>query len=179
MKTRESLSTIRFTIDDILNIIRNLDPNKAHGHDMISIRMVKLCDASLCKPFKLIFKSCLDSGKFPLELKKANVVPAYKKEDKQLLKNYRPISLLSIAGKIFERISYNNMFEFFTKNHLISHSQSGCKPGDSCINQLLSITHKIYKSFDDGLDVRGVFLDISKAFDKVWYKGLLYKFCSS
>ena len=57
------------------------------------------------------------------------------------------------------------MFELFTKNHLISHSQSGFKPGDSCINQLLSITHEIYKSFDDGLDVRGVFLDISKALD--------------
>ena len=175
MKTRGSLSTIRFTSDDILKIIRNLDPNKAHGHDMISIRMVKLCDASLCKPLELIFKSCLESGKFPLEWKKANVVPAHKKGDKQLLKNYRPISLLPIDGKIFERILYNNMFEFFTKNHLISHSQSGFKSGDSCINQLLSITHEIYKSFDDGLDVRGVFLDISKAFDKVWHKGLLYQ----
>ena len=171
MKTLGSLSTI----DDILKIIRNLDPNKAHGHDMISIRMVKLCDASLCKPLELIFKSCLKSGKFPLEWKKANVVPAYKKGDKQLLKNYCPISLLPVAGKIFERILYNNMFEFFTKNHLISPSQSGFKPGDSCINQLLSITHEIYKSFDDGLDVRGVFLDISKAFDEVWHKGLLYK----
>ena len=137
--------------------------------------MVKLCDASLCKPLELIFKSCLESGKFPLEWKKANVVPAYKKGDKQLLKNYRPISLLPIARKIFEQILYNNMFEFFTKNHLISCSQSGFKPGDSCINQLLSITHEIYKSSDDGLNVRGVFLDISKAFDKVWHKGLLYK----
>ena len=62
------------------------------------------------------------------------------------------------------------MFEFFTKNDLISHNQSGFKPGDSCINQLLSITHEIYKSF-----VRGVFLDISKAFDKVCHKGLIYK----
>ena len=66
MKTHGSLSTIRFTSDDILKIIRNLDPNKAHGHD-ISIRMVKLCDASLCKPLELIFKSCVESGKFALE----------------------------------------------------------------------------------------------------------------
>ena len=50
---------------------------------------------------------------------------------------------------------------------MISHNQSGFKPGDSCINQLLSITHEIYKSFDDSLDVRGVFVDISKTFDKV------------
>ena len=56
------------------------------------------------------------------------------------------------------------MFEFFSKN------QSGFKLGDSCINQLLSLIHKIYKSFDDGLDVRGIFFDISKAFDKVWHK---------
>ena len=105
--------------------------------------MVKLCDPSLCKPLELIFKLCLESGKFPLEWKKANVLPAYKKGDKQLLKNYRPISLLPIAGKVFERILYNNMFEFFTKNRLMSHSQSGFKPGDSCINQLLSITHEI------------------------------------
>ena len=90
--------------------------------------------------------------------KKANVVPVYKKGGKQLLKNYRPTSLVPIAGKIFERILYNNMFEFFAKYNLISHSQSGFKPGDSRINQLLLITHEIYKSFDDGLDVCGVFL---------------------
>ena len=67
------------------------------------------------------------------------------------------------------------MFEVFTKNDLISYNQSGFKPSDSCINQLLSITREISKSFEDGRDVRGVFLDISKAFHKVWHKGLIYK----
>ena len=67
------------------------------------------------------------------------------------------------------------MFEFFIQNNLITPNQSGFKTGDSCINQLISITHKIYKSFDDGYEVRGVFLDISKAFDKVWHQGLHYK----
>ena len=65
------------------------------------------------------------------------------------------------------------MYEFFTENNLISPNQSGFKPGDLCINQLLSITHEIYKSFDNGLEVRGIFLGISKAFDEVWCKGLL------
>ena len=59
------------------------------------------------------------------------------------------------------------MIEFFTKNDLISHNQSRFKTGDSCIKQLLSITHKIYKLFDNGLDVCDVFIDISKTFDKV------------
>ena len=83
--------------------------------------------------------------------------------------------MLPICGKIFERLIYNNLFEYFIENNLISQNQSGFKPGDSCINQLISITHEIYQSFDDGLEVRGVFLDISKAFDKVWHEGLVYK----
>ena len=70
---------------------------------------------------------------------------------------------------------YDNMYEFFAENNLISFNQSDFKPSDSCINQLLSITHEIYKSFDDGLKVRGIFLDISNTFDEVWHKGLLHK----
>ena len=122
-KTRKSLSTINLLTDDILKIIRNLDPNKAYGHDMISIRMIKIFDTSICRPLKLIFQSCLESGKFPIEWKKANVVPVHKKGDKQILKNYRPISL-SIAGKIFERLLYDRMFESFVENNLISKNQS-------------------------------------------------------
>ena len=67
------------------------------------------------------------------------------------------------------------MYYFFIENDLISPNQSGFKQGDSCINQLLSITHEIYQSLDQGYEVRGVFLDISKAFDKVWHEGLLFK----
>ena len=67
------------------------------------------------------------------------------------------------------------MFRFLIENNLISSNQTGFKPGDSCINQLLSIAHKIYKSFDDMFEVRGVFLDVSKAFDKVWHKGIIFK----
>ena len=63
------------------------------------------------------------------------------------------------------------MFEFFIQNNLITPNQSGFKTGDSCINQLISITHEIYKSFDDDYKVGGVFFDISKSFDKVWYQG--------
>ena len=65
------------------------------------------------------------------------------------------------------------MFSFFIKKSLISQNQSDFKPGDFCVNQLLSVTHEIYKLFDDGFDVRSVFLDISKAFDEVWHEGIL------
>ena len=67
------------------------------------------------------------------------------------------------------------MLKYFLDNNLITPKQSGFRPGDSCINQLQSITHDIFTSFDNGLEKRGVFLDISKAFDKVWHDGLIYK----
>ena len=114
-------------------------------------------------------------GSFPHNGKKANVVPVFKKKNKQELKNYRPISLLLVSGKIFERLLYDSMFKFFTENNLISQNQSGFKPGDSCTNKLLSITHQTHKSFDNVHEVLSVFLDMSKAFDKVWHMGLIFK----
>ena len=175
LKTDKFLSNITFTEKDIEKIIQNLDSNKAHGNDMISIRMLKICGQSIIKPLLIIYKKCLEKGCFPNEWKKANVVPVHRKNDKQLLKNYRPISLLPICGKVLERLLYNSVFEFFIQNNLITPNQSGFKTGDSCINQLISITHEICKSFDDGYEVRRVFLDILKAFDKVWHQGLHYK----
>ena len=108
-------------------------------------------------------------------MEKANVVLIHKKGDKQVLKNYWPVFLLSIYEKIFERVIYNNLFEYFIGNDLTSQNQSGFKPGNSCINQLISITHEIYLSFDKRFELRGVFLYISKSFDKVWHEGLIYK----
>ena len=146
-----------------MKIIQNLNLNRVHGPDKINIRLIKICGKSLCKPLEMIFKSCIIKGEYPSEWKKANVVPVHKKGDKQLLKNYRPISLLPIFGKIFERIIYNNIFEYLATKILISENQSGfklVKTGDSSVNQLLSITHEIYHSLDNGLEVRGVFLDI-------------------
>ena len=114
-------------------------------------------------------------GIFPDDWKKGNLVPTFKKGDKQNIKTYCPVFLLPICSKILERIIYDNMLKYFLDNNLITPKQSGVKPDDSCINQLLSITHDTFTSFDNGLEVRGVFLDISKAFDKVWQDGLIYK----
>ena len=102
-------------------------------------------------------------------MKKGNIVPAHKKSDKQNIKNRRTVSFLPICGKIFERLIFNEIFRFLSLIIFFT------KPGDSCINQLLSITHEIYKLFDDRLKVRGAFLDIFNAFDRVWHEGLISK----
>ena len=85
--------------------------------------------------------------------------------------------MLPIFSKIFERVIYNSIFNYFISNKIFTASQSGFLPGDSCIAQLFSIIHKIQTAFDENhvADVRDIFLDISKAFDKVWHEGLLYK----
>ena len=80
--------------------------------------MLKLCGDSICKPLVLIFKTCLRNGRFPLEWKKVNVVPIHKKGDKQTIKNYRPVSLLPICEKIFERLLHDTMFDFIYFLHI-------------------------------------------------------------
>ena len=173
--TDKRLSCVRFSHDKIAKVNQNLDPNKAHGHDDISIRTLKVYGPLIYKRLEIIFNQCFETGVFPSEWKKGNIFPIHKKEDKQILKNYRLMSLLTIFGKILERLMFNEMFEFFIENWLIFASQAGFERGNSCISQLLFITQKIYSSFDEGLEVRSVFLDISKAFDKVWHDGIIFK----
>ena len=107
----------------------------------------------------------------------SNIIPADRKNDKQLIENYRPISLLPVFGKIFEKVVFNGIYNFLLNKRLLNPNQSGFRPSVSCINQLLGITHEIFESFycNPSLQVRSAFQDISKAFDRVWHKGLLYK----
>ena len=102
---------------------------------------------------------------------------AHKEEDKTLINNYHPISLLPIFGKIFERVIYDSLFNYFLRNTIFAPSQSWFLWGDSYIAQPLSIIHEIQTAFDENptAGVRGVFLDILKAFDKLWHDNLIFK----
>ena len=110
-------------------------------------------------------------------LEKRRCLLVHKKESRQLKKNYRPVSLLPIYGKIFEKIISDVIYKHLTDNYLLTPDQSGFQPGDSTINQLLYITHKIFTAFEGypSRETRAVFLDISKVFDKVWHDGLIFK----
>ena len=108
--TSKCLDSIHFSSSDIAKIVSHSDPNKAHGHDMVSIRIAKLCGDSICKPLSIMCHDCLNKRKFPHEWEKANVVPVHKKGNKQSLKNYRPISLLPKCSKIFNHLIYDEMF---------------------------------------------------------------------
>ena len=137
--------------------------------------MLKIGAIEVSVPLSIIFRKCCDSGSFPRQWKCANVQPVHKKNSRQLKENYRPISLLPICSKIFEKVIFDSMYHFFLENNLISRNQSGFRPADSTINQLLAITDEIFRAFETMDESRAVFLDISKAFDKVWHEGLLFK----
>ena len=89
-----------------------MNSNKAHGHDGISIRMLKICGPSVIKPLSLLFNNCLRDGVFPNDWKKANVIPVHKKGNKQLVSNYSPVSLLPICSKIFEKLIFDCIYDF-------------------------------------------------------------------
>ena len=116
-----------------------------------------------------------NTGKFPSEWKKDNVVLIHKKDGKRNFINYRPVSLLPICGKIFERLIYSVMYDSFLIITSFLQTSQDLDGGDSCNNQLLSINHEILNAFAKGLEVRGIFLDFSKAFDKVWHNVLIFK----
>ena len=113
--------------------------------------------------------------KFPSLWKLANVTPVFKKGDNKYCSNYRPISLLSNLSKVFEKLVHKHIYEYLTGNNLLIANNSGFKHGDCAINQLVKLSDTILKSLDQGKEVRMVFLDAAKAFDKVWHAGLLFK----
>ena len=169
------LSNMTISKNQIRDIIINLNINKARGPDEISGRMIELCRENITLPLSIIFNNIIKTGIFPDLWKSANVTPVHKKDSKQIIKNYRPISLLPIFAKIFERTLFANMHNFFTSNGLITKNQSGFQPGESVTNQLICLVESSHSSLDINLVVRSVFLDMSKAFDKVWHEGLLFK----
>ena len=161
----------------VVKLIRALDSSKAHGCDNISIAMIKICDIAIVEPLCMIFEKCLTTGQYPSIWKKAKIIPVHKKGSRQCKNNYRPISLLPVFRKLFEKLLFDSIHNHLCANGLLTAHQSGFRPGDSTINQLLSISYKIYTGFEEtpSRETRAVFLDFSKTFDKVWHEGLLYK----
>ena len=130
---------------------------------------------SVCAPLKTLFNRSISEHVFPCCWKKANVMPLFKKGDKSIPSNYRPVSLISCVGKIMERVMFKYFYNYLVRNSLIYKDQPGFLPGHSTVFQLIDIYNQICIGFDDRKSTCIVFCDISKAFDRVWHKGLLFK----
>ena len=115
--TQPKLVSLDFNEGDVLKIIRSLNIHKAQGYDDISIRMIKICDKSLLKPLIILFKNSTKSSHYPDIWKRSNIIPVHKKNDKQLIKNYGPRSLLPIFGKNFEKFIFNKICYFLMEEN--------------------------------------------------------------
>ena len=131
--TNEKIEHIHIENKDIISLICKLNPNKSNGSDGISAQMLLLCDDSVIVPLRIIFNNILSTAIYPDMWKLANVTPIFK-GDKQLIKNYRQISLLHICMKMIEKIIFNHLYNHITTHHLITKNQSGFRPGDSTTN---------------------------------------------
>ena len=114
-----------FSDDDMFKIIKCLNINKVHGHDNISVRMIKICEKAIVKSLSVIYKNYINTGIFLDLWDKSNIVSVHKKSDKQLLQNYTPVSLLPIPVKTFENILFSSIFEYLQENNLLYENQSG------------------------------------------------------
>lgn len=170
-----NLDNIIISVQDVKDNLQILNTNKATGPDNLNPMLLKQASSELAYPLTKLFNLSLQSSTVPNQWKIANVTPVYKKGSANTVSNYRPISLLSVLGKCMERCIFKYLYNFLHSNNILTPSQSGFRPNDSTVNQLLSISSDFYRAIDQGKEIRVVFFDISKAFDKVWHKGLLYK----
>ncbi len=173
--TNARLSNVNFEVHQVAKIMEKLNVSKASGPDQISYRLLKECAQSLAEPLCRLFDKSFLDGVFPSKWKISNISPVFKKALRHLKENYRPVSLLSCLSKIMERVVFNAMYQYFKLHGLLTERNSGFKERDSTINQLIHLCHNIYNGLDNSRDVCLVFLDVSKAFDKVYHPALMVK----
>ena len=173
--SEHSLNRITTTEEEVFDTLRNLKVTNSVGPDDIHALILKNCANGLKGSLTYIINKSLEIGKYPSSWKNANIIPIYKKGDKSNPKNYRPISLLCVPSKIMERVVHKHIFNFLRDKQLLHRSQYGFIPNNSCVHQLVYIHDMIMQALDNKKQIRMIFCDITKAFDRVWHKGLLHK----
>ena len=155
--TTHTITPLSISNQDVFNILSNLDTDKAVGPDLIHNKLLKSCADIIAPPLAIIFNRSLNEGKFPEIWKTAHVVPLHKKDEKHIVNNYRPISLLSSVGKIMEICVQKHIINFLLQNKLITQNQSGFLPTHSTVYQLLDTYNDICSALDNNITTQSIF----------------------
>ena len=161
--------------NELTRIIYKLSNSSPPGWDRICAKVVTNTFLTYTEPLVHILNLSLTQGVFSSELKVAHVIPIFKGEDAMKINNYRPVSVLPLFSKIFERVMYDKINNFITKNNILYKYQFGFREGHGTNMALIVLMDKILNFIDSRDVVLGVFLDFSKAFDTVDHKILLEK----
>ena len=160
---------------DVLKVIQELKTKNSFGHDNISTKLLKTVSHILLAPLTLTINQSLTTGIFPSKLKIARVIPLFKKDDEHILDNYRPISLLTSISKVFEKIAFKQLYQYFSSNKLFYSHQYGFRTLHSTELAAMEMADRIINDIDKKQLPISVFLDLSKAFDTLDHKVLLEK----
>ena len=169
------LSTITFTVEDITAAIKEIDPYSAAPDGDIPAKILSSCNDGLSLPIWLMWNASFNNGIVPYDLKRQFITPLFKKGNRTEAVNYRPVSLTSHLIKVFERVMRKHLVGYFENSNLLPDNQHGFRKNRSCLTQLIEHIDSVLKSLNEGLEVDVIYLDFSKAFDKVDHNILLAK----
>lgn len=162
-------------IEDVRKLLQDIDINKSPGPDGIHPRILKELVSVIIEPLTLLFNKSLEESTLPCEWKEAQISAIFKRGDKSMAENYRPVSLTSVICKTMEKLVRNYVVDHMTTNRLFSKKQYGFISGRSTTLQLLTVLDKWTAALDKGQVVDCIYMDFQKAFDKVPHKRLLMK----
>ena len=169
------LTDFLITNEEVENIFKTLKTTKPPGPDGLHPRLLVELTDELVEPFQKIFTKSLAEGTLPQNWKEGNITPIFKKGLKHLPGNYRPVSLISVACKMMEKLARNEVMAHMIRNNLLSSLQHGAVHGRSCTTQLLEVLDKWTEAIEQEDSVDAIYLDFAKAFDTVPHQRLLVK----
>ena len=175
VQSAPDINPIIVDTNGVSELLQSLDIHKACGPDGIPARLLKETREIISPSLAFIFQASLQQCSLPLDLKRANIVPLFKKGDRSLPSNYRPVSLTCICSKLLEHIVYSHIYSHFAKYNLLCDQQHGFRQGRSCETQLLLTINDFAESLNNNDQTDVVLLDFSKACDKVSHQYLFHK----
>ena len=162
--------------EEVVNYIRAMNPSKSTGRHGIPAKFIKMSGSVIAPVLTNIFNACLSTGYFPKVLKTAEVVPIFKKGERELCSNYRSISILNSFAKLFEKCLLDQLNNYFVSNNLISPNQYGFKKNCSTNEAVSDIYNKLqFDNMGKKLITCSIFLDVRKAYDTINHTILIKK----
>jgi len=171
--TSHQLSLRQVTIDEVLTVLKSINHKKATGLDSINPRLLKAASEPLAAPLTDLFNRCIQENTFPTSFKSSRMTPVFKKGDKKVCSNYRPVSILNSMAIVFEKLIHSQLTDYLTVNNLYDDCQFGFRKGCNTSHAVSRIIDKISRSLEKGELCAIVAIDCNKAFDQVTHDQIL------